>query len=362
MNRFDWTQYRGNLTWPRERTIYLAVHGSKAYGTSTPESDTDFRGVCVAPPEYYLGALSHFEQAESREPDFTVFDIKKFVHLASQCNPNVIEILFVADEDRLQVSALGERLLEMRELFLTKRVRPTFSGYAHSQMRRIRGHREWLLHPPKAQPTRGDFGLPEATLIPQNQLAAAEAAIKAKLDSWSADFMDDLAPATRQAITNRMSEHLAEIGVAMNEELWPGAARTLGLSDNFIELLAREKRYGAAKRNWTAYQTWKTERNPKRAALEAAYGFDGKHAGHLYRLMTMAREILETGKVNVRRPDADVILSIRNGAWTYERLEEWFEQADAALGDITAQSKLPKAPDVEEIDLRTMAIVREAIS
>jgi hypothetical protein len=196
---------------------------------------------------------------------------------------------------------------------------------------------------------------------PDNQLAAAEAAIKAKLDSWSADFMDDLAPATRQAITNRMGEHLAEIGVSMNEELWPGAARTLGLSDNFIELLAREKRYAAAKRNWAAYETWKKERNPRRAELEAKYGFDGKHAGHLYRLMTMAREILETGKVNVRRPDADVILSIRAGAWTYERLEEWFEREDAALADVAAASKLPKAPDVAEIDRRTMAIIRASL-
>lgn len=361
MTTFDWNLYRGNLKWLPDRTIYMAIHGSRAYGTALPDSDTDYRGVCVAPPEYYLGALSHFEQAESKEPDFTVFDIKKFVHLASQCNPNVIEILFVDESDRLQVTPLGERLLEMRDLFLTKRVRHTFSGYAHSQMRRIRGHRDWLLHPPTHQPTRGEFQLPESTLIPQNQLAAAEAAIRQKLDSWSADFMDDLPPATRQAITNKMAEHLAEIGVAMNEELWPGAARTLGLSDNFIELLAREKRYAAAKRNWTAYQAWKTERNPKRAALEAAYGFDGKHAGHLFRLMTMAREILETGKVNVRRPDADVILSIRNGGWTYERLEEWFEQADAALGDVTTLSKLPKAPDIAEIDRRTMAIIQASL-
>lgn len=359
--KFDWYLYRGNLPWLRDRTCYLAIHGSRAYGTALPESDTDYRGVCVAPPEYYLGALSHFEQAESKDPDFTVFDIKKFVHLASQCNPNVIEILFVDPSDRLQVSPLGEKLLDMRDLFLTKRVRHTFSGYAHSQMRRIREHRDWLLHPPAHQPTRGEFGLPESTLIPQNQLSAAEAAIKAKLDSWSADFMDDLPMATRQAISNKMAEHLAEIGVSMNEELWPGAARTLGLSDNFIELLAREKRYTAAKRNWTAYETWKKERNPARAALEAKYGFDGKHAGHLYRLMSMAREILETGQVNVRRPDADVILSIRAGAWTYERLEEWFEQADAALADVTAASKLPKAPDIAEIDRRTMEILRSSL-
>jgi predicted nucleotidyltransferase len=291
-----------------------------------------------------------------------VFEIRKFVSLASQCNPNVIEVLFVADSDRLQVSPLGELLLEMRELFLTKRVRHTFAGYAHSQLRRIKGHRAWLLQPPKAPPTRAEFGLPESTLIPPDQLMAAEAAIKKKLDSWSVDFLDELDAGIRVTVQNRMAEHLAEIGVSMHEELWPGAARTLGLSDNFIELLAREKRYGAAKKTWTQYQTWLRERNPTRAAIEAKHGYDCKHGMHLVRLLRMCGEILETGRVNVRRPDAEELLSIRNGAWSYDRLVEWAEAEDARLQGLASKSKLPSAPDIEEIDRRLVQIIQSTTS
>lgn len=359
---FDWSLYGGNLAWLPQRTLYLARHGSHAYGTALPTSDDDFRGVAVAPREYYLGALHHFEQAECKVPDLTVFELRKFVGLASQCNPSVLEVLFVEESDRLQVTALGQRLLEMRELFLTRRVRHTFSGYAQSQLRRIELHRSWLTNPVEHKPTRAEFGLPESTLIPADQLAAAEAAIRKKLDAWSADFLDELEPGVRTAVQNRMAEHLAEIGVSMQDELWPGAARTLGMTENFIELLAREKRYAARKRDYEHYQTWKRERNPARAELEAKYGYDAKHAMHLVRLLRMCGEILETGQVRVKRPDAEELLAIRNGAWPYERLLEYAESEDRRLQELAARSKLPKAPDVAEIDRRCVEIVWEALS
>jgi len=359
---FDWSLYRGNLTWLRERTIFLARHGSHAYGTNIETSDEDFRGVAIAPSEYYIGAMQRFDQAESKEPDLTIFDLRKFVSLASQCNPNVVEILFVDESDRLEVSPLGEKLLAMRDLFLTRRVKHTFSGYAASQLKRIRSHYRWLKSPVEAQPLRSDFGLPDMSRIPKDQLAAAEAAIRQKLDSWTPNFLDDLEPGHRVAVTNRMNAYLEELGVAMNDDLWPGAARTLGFGDNFIELMAREKRYANAKREWQNYQTWKRERNPTRAALEAKSGFDTKHAMHLVRLLRMCREILTTGKVHVRRPDAEELLSIRHGAWGYERLVEWAEREDTELQSIAAESALPKAPDVAEIDRRVVEIMREGLS
>lgn len=358
---FDWSLYRGNLTWLRERTIYLARHGSHAYGTNIATSDEDFRGICIAPAEYYLGALQHFEQAESKDPDLVVFELRKFVHLASQGNPNVIEVLFVDPRDILDVGPIGQHLLKNRDMFLTRRVRHTFSGYAASQLKRIRGHYRWLKSPPRAEPSRADFDLPESTLIPADQLAAAEAAIRAQLDSWSVDLLDELDPGVRTAVTNKLAEYMAGIGVASREDLWPAAARVIGLSDNFIELLSREKRYGAAKREWSNYQTWKKTRNPTRAALEEKSGYDTKHGMHLVRLLRMCREILTTGKVIVRRPDAEELLAIRNGAWEYERLVEWAEREDAELQEVAAQSALPKAPDVEKIDRLCVEIIRAAL-
>lgn len=358
---FDWTQYNGNLKWIPERTIFMCTHGSHAYGTSIPTSDHDYRGVAIAPREYYLGGLHRFDQVCCNAPDLTIFELKKFVGLASQCNPNVIEILFVDDSDRLQVSKSGERLLSIRDMFLTRRVKHTFSGYAASQLKRIDAHYRWLKSPPTAPPTRAEHGLPERSLIPRDQLEAAEAAIRQKLDSWSVDFLDQIQRDLREAILQKMAEHLADLETARNTELWQGAARTLGFSDNFIHLLDMERRYSGKLREWNNYQTWKATRNPARAELEAKHGFDTKHALHLVRLIRMCGEILETGKVIVKRPDAEELLSIRAGAWSYERLREWATVEDARLEGLAKSSALPKAPNVEAIDRVCVELISEAI-
>jgi len=361
-NTFDWSQYSGNLKWIPERTIFLCTHGSHAYGTALPSSDHDVRGVAIAPREYYLGGLHRFDQVVCNAPDLTVFCLKKFVSLASQCNPNVIEILFVDESDRLQVSKYGERLLAMRQMFLTRRVKHTFSGYAASQLKRIDTHYRWIKTPPLAQPSRTEFGLPERSLVPHDQLAAAESAIRQKMDSWSANFLDDLPRDIRESILQKMSSHLAELEISSNSELWQGAARTLGFSDNFIYLLDMERRYSGKLREWNNYQTWKATRNPARAELEAKHGYDTKHAMHLVRLIRMCREILETGKVIVKRPDADELLAIRGGAWTYEQLRDWASAEDSKLEEAAKTSALPKSPDIEAIDRDCVEIMSEAIS
>ena len=38
-----------------ELLLFKAVTGSRAYGTDTPESDTDYRGVFVMPRENFFG-------------------------------------------------------------------------------------------------------------------------------------------------------------------------------------------------------------------------------------------------------------------------------------------------------------------
>lgn len=361
MSGFDWSQYKGNLTWLRERTILLCRHGSMAYGTNIPGSDEDVRGVAVAPAASYLGIGAPFEQAEEHDPDLTIFEARKFISLAAACNPNVVEVLFVDDGDRLLVTELGERLLTARDLFITKKAGETFGGYARGQLKRLELHRRYLLNPPRAKPTRAEFELPESTLIPADQLAACESAIRDQLAAWSPKFLDDLPRHTRLAVLEKMTEHLATLDVAMHDDLWPGAARSIGLSDNMIALLGREKRYAAAKREWSSYQTWKTERNPERAALEAKVGYDSKHGMHLLRLLRLGREILETGKLAVRCHDADELKEIRTGLWPYDRLMDSARSAEAALQQARALSSLPDAPDLMEIDRRCVEIVQAAL-
>jgi uncharacterized protein len=203
---------------------------------------------------------------------------------------------------------------------LSKRVEATFAGYALAQLKRIHTHRRWLLSPPREEPTRSQFGLPERSTIPKDQLGALEALME----------RGDLA----------------------------GAA----LPENFLDVLAREKRHRAARREWEQHRQWERERNPKRAALEAAHGYDTKHAMHLVRLLRMAIEILRDGRVIVRRPDRDELLAVRDGAWSYDELEERCDALRGQLADVATTSTLRAEPDTDALDSLCAEIVERALA
>jgi hypothetical protein len=360
---FDWTQYTGNLEWLSKRTLYLTRHGSHAYGTSLPTSDMDIRGIAVAPLHYYLGISEVFEQTVQNEPvDLTIFDIRKFIRLASDANPNALEIIFTDPSDHLLVHPLMEKLFEARQAFISQKAKHTFSGYARSQMKRISGHYRWLKNPPTAPPTRAEFDLPERTVIPADQLAAAQAAIQKQIDQWSWHEMEHLDPALRQAMQDEFSRRLLEITQwgddQVDEKVWTAASRAIGYDTNFIHLLDLERRYTARLREWQNYQTWVKTRNPARAELEAKWGYDTKHAMHLVRLSRMCREILTEGVVRVRRPDAQELLEIRHGKWTYEELVAYSDKQDAELNELVKTSGLPKQPDHKYLDQVCMEIIR----
>ncbi len=356
-----YNKFNKDIDWINKNTIYLVRHGSQAYGTNTPESDEDFKGVCIPPKEYYLGALKKFEQSELKDPDTVIYEIRKFFNLAASSNPNVIEVLFVDNKDIIHIDPLGEEIVANREKFLSKRIKHTFTGYAVSQLKRIKLHRRYFTNPPKAPPTRADMGLPEQTLIPQDQLMAAEAEIQKQLDRFQFDFMEELSEPMKINIRNIMAEMLAELKITTDKQ-WLGAARQIGMDDNFIELMQKERQYKGAKLEWEQYQNWKQNRNPKRAALEEKYGYDCKYAYHLVRLIRMCREILTTGKVIVKRPDREELLTIRNGAWSYDQLVEFAETEDKLLQEVYNTSNvLPKLPDFEYLDNLCISLVEKSL-
>jgi hypothetical protein len=265
--------------------------------------------------------------------------VRKFVALAADCNPNIIEMLFTDDADVIVTTPAWEGLRERRALFVSQKARHTFSGYAMSQLKRIKTHRKWLLSPPKEKPTRAAFGLPESSTIDRDQMGVIEARIRKVEDNlagkgWTKDRVEE-----------------------RDAELVESVATEIDLSKSLIPIIIAERKYNGAMRNWAAFQKWKDERNPKRSALEAQFGYDTKHAMHLVRLMRMAVEILRDGVVRVKRPDAAELLAIRAGAWKYDDLMAWAEGMEATLSAIAAGSPLPHSPDRAAIDAALVGLV-----
>jgi len=327
IENFKW--YSGNLDWLQVSTIALSKAGSQSYGTDLPGSDLDIRGVAIAPMRCYLGFMENFEQSETRTPiDCNIYDIRKFFKLAADANPNVLAQLWVDPSDVYICRSAWDTVLEHRDMFLSKKVRHTFSGYAISQLRRIRTHRRWLLDPPKAPPERSSYGLPpgEPTLG-KEQLGVIWARMTKNRDRLASEGL-------RPAHPDDCEDFLVAEAVMY-----------AGFNSNLIPLIISERNFGAAVKTWSQYQTWKQERNPVRQAMEAQYGYDTKHGMHLVRLLRMGDEILRGDGVIVKRPDAEELLSIRAGAWSFERLEEYALAMDAQLGRTASDSNLPHSPD-----------------
>lgn len=337
--------------------IFECLHGSHAYGMATPESDRDYKGVAIAPIEYYIGFNSRFEQLEQRHPDDRViYDIRKFFKLAADCNPNMVDVLYCDDDLIVKITPLGEKLREIRDMFISKKARFTFLGYAFAQLKRIRTHRHWLLNPPKKQPERSDFDLPEQKLLSDDHMGAYLALLSTLLrDSLeeaklSQETLDELRNVNTVGLLQRPG---------LDETVWAQSQKLTGASDNFMEALHKEKQYKAAMDNWRSYQNWKKNRNTKRAAMEAEFGYDLKHSAHLIRLCRMGEEILSGKGVHVKRDDAEELLAIRNGAWSYERVEEYAEGMDRKMDELYKTSPLPKAPDRAKLDEICMELISE---
>jgi hypothetical protein len=357
------------------RVILLALVGSQAYGTSTPSSDSDYRGIFIAPKDYYLGFKS-VEQKDSgwanesgtgdypildQAKDCVVYELRKFLSLVGNNNPNILETLWLDRPFYFHVSPVGERLISYRESFLSQKVRSSFVGYAYAQIKRVESHRKWLLNPPERKPVPQDFGLDDDGYKP---LTKSE--INAFLEFLymlvrdCIEFMEPVAE-LRELLKQRIDYKGILKQHPIPEELLPEVKEYTRATDEFIHLLHVSQAYRQALNEWEAYCRWDEGRNPERKALERKCGYDAKHMSHSIRLLRMGIEVLRDGVLNVNRKkagDADYLLAIRRGDVAYEQVKE---MADSLLQEIqTVATELPKQVDREFLNQVCVELVEMA--
>lgn len=137
-----------DMKWLEDRTILFTKYGSHIYGTDTPDSDTDYKGVCIPPKEYYLGLKSineynksggkNFKEKNTKDDiDLVVCALNKFVRDCCNGVPNNLDMLFCRDEDVIYMNEFGKELRDHRKDFLSKSLKHKFGGYAFAQKQRL---------------------------------------------------------------------------------------------------------------------------------------------------------------------------------------------------------------------------------
>lgn len=348
---------------PDKHAIFKTLTGSRVYGTHTETSDYDYRGVIIPPKEYFFGYSSAFEQYEDKKNDTTLFEIRKFLKLASENNPNIIELLYIPEKYWVHSSRYWKTLVAQRELILSKKCFYTFTGYAYSQLKRIRTHRNWLLKGELVKPERTSYGLPIAA-VPKEILNAAKELININLNRFPIEELlstlpKDVGEEIRQTMWNFLETMTGLSRPQIEDNAFVHMGKFLGYEDNFLDYIHREKQYNKDLAEYNSWNNWKNERNEKRKELERVAGYDSKHASHLVRLIHMSREILTDHVVIVERPDAALLRDIRNGLLKFEQIEEYAHRQFSELEDLYKTSTLRHSPDRKTMEWVCMTVVED---
>jgi len=311
--------------WLNDRIILKVYGGSHSYGTNTPNSDIDIRGVCIPPKNYIIG-IDNFEQHESKtyidyagynkkkEPaDTVIYGLHKFIRLAMNCNPNIIENLFVDRTHIMSKNELGQMLIDNRLIFLTKKARHTFGGYAFSQLHRL-----------------------------TNKLPMEEA--KEKLENNNKKIEEYEVHLTK--LNHQEKQFYNKLELTGEEVLVLKGLETE--IKKYKQLIGTIKENTKEIKNRMGYGNHNHRGSHK--DLIDAYGYDTKHAMHLIRLLRAGLEILTEGNCYTLRPDYNYLLAIRNGEYTLEYIKAEADRMFKLLDDAYINSKLPHSPDVNKIN------------
>ncbi|MFJ3664492.1 DNA polymerase beta superfamily protein [Streptomyces sp. NPDC090119] len=119
----------------RDHTVYACVMGSRAFGLATDTSDTDRRGVFLAPTPLFWRFEKPPTHVEGPGEERFSWELERFCELALRANPNILECLHSPLVEHLDDT--GRELLSLREAFLSRQVHATFTGYALGQRRKL---------------------------------------------------------------------------------------------------------------------------------------------------------------------------------------------------------------------------------
>jgi hypothetical protein len=316
--------------------------GSHAYGTAIATSDVDYRGLFCADK---INIVTPFfpinEAADTNEEDTKFFELRHFMKLCTDCNPNIIELLWTDDSDITFRTPAYDELRSHRAELLSSKIAFTTSGYAIAQLKRIKGHNKWIMNPQPEEPPKQWQFISMVQWFGKEKMMPSDF----RISNFIHDYMLVPYSDTLFGIVPMEGWQTINDSGSLNDK-FEGSRENLPPPLAFVKF--NQEEYKAAKQRHDQYWTWKKNRNEVRSTLEENFGYDTKHAMHLVRLLRMGLESLRDGVVYVKRPDAQELLSIRNGAWTYEEVVKYAEEMDREVREVWYhKTSLPKKPDLK---------------
>lgn len=288
--------------------------GSHLYGTATPTSDIDVRGVFIpSKRDILLGRIpkTNREQEAGKEEDYELYSIHQFVKLACEGQTLAFDMLWAPASMTVRGDAahVWDDLVSKRHMFISKRMN-AFIGYARGQAAKysLKGER----------------------------LAKLEAFLGVLKSAQGDELWNiwDKLPKDDERVN---PQAIPELQIAGK---WFGATTRINLVRTSIEgtIAAYGQRANASKE-----------------------GVDWKAMSHAVRVSLELHELLNTREIKFPLTYADSLLRIKQGLVPLETVHDYIDECLRSIEEIMSKSDLPETVDREFWDSWLLKTVEENI-
>ena len=389
--------------------LFEYIRGSQAYGTSRETSDIDTGGVFMEPEDVLYGlGIDWADEIESPKNDHTWYSFKKYMNLLLKSNPTALESLFVPQRCILHEHPVFTELRKNRDIFISQACFKPFMGYSSEQMRKARSLNKKVVQPmPKKKLSVLDFVFYRyrqgsksiKNFLRENGLyqeccglvfVERMVSVYSLYYDWGSHIYNKLGIHSYQEFLDYCKKSVGQdpfitlmfrhvLGHLNFEEsdvkkLYDKYGKPLGykgivskgetsnevrlspvLKDEvaILDVSYWQNGYTTWCKQYKAYWEWdKIKNNERFQEVLDHRGYDAKNMMHCMRLLNMGIEIASGKGFNVDRTgiDADYLLKIRTGQYTYDEIIKVLEKKDVEMKEVMNNTKLPESIDIDRVN------------
>ena len=358
--------------------LFEGIVGSRAYGTNISTSDTDIKGVYILPIDNILGN-NYIEQVNDDKNDIVYYEIRRFLELLQSNNPTLLELLSLPDDCILYKHPIFDEILNNKDKFITKGCKNSFGGMSVQQIQKAKGQNKkqnwekdkvtrkdvldfvYVIEGSKSIPWKkwNEEGGYEEKFCGVVNVPNAKDVYAVYFDGLARNMFSEDVNETRDNLKRFTKESGKPMGFGYKGLVKTGEGQNVAESNALrlssipkgetpiCNIVYNKDGYSEHCKDFKSYEDWLANKNEARWVDVKSHGqkIDGKNMMHSKRLMSMAREIAEGKGINVRRDDAEYLISIRRGEIDLETLIDEVEKEIVEIDELFTNSNLPDSVD-----------------